>query len=113
MEEGIRRVLEGGGAPLWLGGDHSVTYPILRALGPRHRELTIVQVDAHPDLYDEFEGERHSHACPFARIMEEGLARRLVQIGIRTMNGDQRGQAARFGVEVVDMKAWKAVVRPP
>lgn len=112
VEDGIRRVLDGGGTPLSLGGDHSVTYPILRALGPRHPDLTIMQFDAHPDLYDEFEGDRHSHACPFARIMEEGLARRLVQVGIRTMNGYQREQAARFGVQVVDMKAWAVGIRP-
>ena len=67
-------------------------------------ELTILHVDAHPDLYDEFEGDRFSHACPFARIMEEELADRLVQVGIRTMTGHQRAQARRFGVEVIEMR---------
>ena len=55
-----------------------------------------------PDLYDEFEGDRFSHACPFARIMEAGAAKRLIQVGIRTMNPHQKKQAARFGVEVDD-----------
>ena len=50
-----------------------------------------------------------SHACPFARIMEEGLASRLVQVGIRTMNTHQREQANRFGVEVLEMKNWQAI----
>jgi arginase family enzyme len=63
--------------------------------------------DAHPDLYDEFLGNRHSHASPFARIMEEGLAKRLVQVGIRTVNGHQREQAERFGVEFVEMRNWR------
>jgi agmatinase len=85
-----------------------VTYPIIRAVGRVHAPLTILHIDAHPDLYEEFEGDRFSHACPFARIMEEGLARRLVQVGIRTMNGHQREQADRFGVEVIDMRAWVA-----
>ena len=49
----------------------------------------LLQLDAHPDLYDEYEGNRTSHACPFARIMEENLAGRLVQVGIRTMNAHQ------------------------
>jgi len=62
-------------------------------------------------LYDEFEGSRVSHACPFARIMEERLAKRLVQIGIRTMVGHQREQAARFGVEVVGMAGLPAYER--
>ena len=44
--------------------------------------------------------------------MEEGLASRLVQVGIRTMNAHQRGQAERFGVEVIDMRAWQAGTRP-
>jgi arginase len=73
--------------------------------------LTILHIDAHPDLYDDYEGDRFSHACPFARIMEKGLARRLVQVGIRTMNEHQRRQADRFGVEVIDMRAWKTGTR--
>jgi len=112
IEDGIRQVLDGGGRPLSLGGDHSVTYPILRALGPRHPGLTLIQFDAHPDLYDEFEGDRFSHACPFARILEAGLVGRLIQVGIRTMNAHQRAQVDRFGVEVIDMRAWAAGTRP-
>ena len=112
IEQGIQRVLDQGGLPISLGGDHSVTYPILRALGPRHPDLTILHLDAHPDLYQDFEGDLYSHACPFARIMEEGLAKRLVQVGIRTMSGHQEAQADRFGVEVIDMRAWAAGVRP-
>jgi len=112
IEQGIRRVLERGGVPIALGGDHSVTYPILRAIGPGHPELTILHFDAHPDLYQDFEGDPFSHACPFARILEDGLAKRLVQVGIRTMSVHQRQQADRFGVEVIDMRAWAAGVRP-
>lgn len=112
IEAGVRELLESGGAPIALGGDHSVTYPILRAVGPRHPGLTLLHLDAHPDLYEDFMGDRFSHACPFARIMEEGLAARLVQVGIRTMNGHLRQQADRFGVEVIDMRAWAAGERP-
>jgi arginase len=90
-----------------LGGDHSITYPALRGLRPHHGRLAVLHLDAHPDLYDEFEGDRYSHACPFARIMEEGQADRLVQVGIRTMTGAQREQAQRFGVEVIEMREWK------
>jgi agmatinase len=112
IEAGIRRVLEHGGRPIALGGDHSVTYPILRAIGPAWRDLTIVHLDAHPDLYPEFDGDPFSHACPFARIMEEGLTNRLIQVGIRTMNEVQRREAERHGVEVIDMPAWSAGRRP-
>jgi agmatinase len=89
-----------------LGGDHSITYPILKGLAGRSRALTILQIDAHPDLYDAFEGDRLSHACPFARIMEDGLATRLVQVGIRATTPHQQEQARRFGVEQIDMLAW-------
>ena len=104
IEAAVARLMEGGARPVALGGDHSVTYPVLRAVRRHAPRLTIVHVDAHADLYDEFEGDRYSHACPFARIMEERLADRLIQVGIRTMNAHQRTQAVRFGVEVIDMR---------
>lgn len=98
---------------LALGGDHAITYPILRGLAEASLErLTILQIDAHPDLYDEFEGRRDSHACPFARIMEDGLAAHLVQVGIRASTAHQRTQAGRFGVEQIDMRAWVDGARP-
>jgi agmatinase len=112
IEAAIAAMLADGWRPLALGGDHSVTYPVLRAIGRAHPSLSILHIDAHPDLYHEFEGDRFSHACPFARIMEDGLASRLVQVGIRTMNDHQRHQADRFGVEVIDMRAWLAGARP-
>jgi arginase len=112
IESAIGAIVGRGDRPVSLGGDHSITYPILRALGPAHPDLTIVHIDAHADLYDEFEGDRYSHACPFARIMEEKLARRLVQVGIRTLSAHQREQAARYGVEVMDMRAWGEGERP-
>lgn len=111
IERAVGGLLERGDRPVLLGGDHSVTYPILRAFAPRYPELTIIHFDAHPDLYAEFDGSRLSHACPFARIMEERLAKRLVQVGIRTMVGHQREQAAKFGVEVVEMRALPAFDR--
>jgi arginase len=108
IETSVAALLEQGKRPVSLGGDHSITYPIVKAIARKYPSLTIFHFDAHPDLYDEFEGNRLSHACPFARIMEAGLAKRLVQIGIRTMTGHQREQAKRFGVEVVEMRALPA-----
>ena len=108
IEAGVGALIEQGKRPASLGGDHSITYPIVKAFARRYPELTIFHFDAHPDLYDEFEGNRLSHACPFARIMEAGLAKRLVQVGIRTINRHQREQALRFGVEVIEMGALPA-----
>lgn len=106
ITEGVRRLLRQGGRPILIGGDHSITFPVMRALRPLHKRLTLLQLDAHPDLYDEFDGDRFSHACTFARILEEGLADRLVQLGIRAMTAHQRRQADRFGVEIIEMKTW-------
>jgi agmatinase len=103
----VERIAGSGRRPVTLGGDHSITYPVLRGLRPHHRRLTVLHLDAHPDLYDDFEGDRYSHACPFARVMEERLADRLVQIGIRTANAHQREQARRYGVEMIEMKDWR------
>ena len=104
IETLTREHLDTGHKLFTLGGDHSITYPILRAYHEKYPRLDILQIDAHPDLYEAYEGDPHSHACPFARIMEEGLATRLVQIGIRTLNPHQREQAGRFGVEMHTMR---------
>lgn len=107
IEATISELLEQDFKPISLGGDHAITYPIIRAFAKKYRRLSILQFDAHPDLYDEFEGNRYSHACPFARIMEAGLVERLVQIGIRTMTDHTRQQAERFGVEVIEMRDYR------
>ena len=104
IEGFLDSVLKKGHRPLLLGGDHSVTYPVLKAINRYHTPPTIVHFDAHPDLYDDFEGNPHSHASPFARIMENGLASRLIQIGIRTINPHQKDQISRFGVDVIEAR---------
>jgi arginase len=103
-----------GAVPLVLGGDHSITVPVVEALAAAHRPVDILHFDAHPDLYDDFDGNPRSHASPFARIMERGLARRLVQVGIRTLNRHCREQVERFGVEIVEMRHFSpdAVPQP-
>jgi agmatinase len=105
-------LVAGGERPLVLGGDHSITFPVIQGVNRHHPDLTILHFDAHPDLYETFDGDRFSHACPFARVMEERLADRLVQVGIRTMTGHQRVQADRYAVEVIDMRAWVDGARP-
>ena len=96
--------LTSGDSLITLGGDHSITFPIIKAFVAKYGKIDILQIDAHGDLYDEFEGDKYSHACPFARIMEAGLATRLVQVGIRTLSTHQRDQAARFEVDIREMR---------
>ena len=104
IEAAIVKIVEEKKRPVSLGGDHSVTYPILRALGRRIPGMTLVHFDAHPDLYANYENNPHSHASPFARISEEKLVQRLVQIGVRTLNAHQQEQAEKYGVEIFEMK---------
>ncbi len=111
IEGRLDALLAEGYAPICIGGDHSVTYPAVRSVSRAHGKLDILHFDAHPDLYDDYDGNRLSHACPFARIMEEGLAGRLVQVGVRSMTPPQKGQAERFGAEVVDMRSFRDGLR--
>lgn len=104
ISEIITNQLQGQYKILTLGGDHSITYPIIRANQSIYGKIDILHIDAHADLYDTYEGDPFSHACPFARIMENGLANRLVQVGIRTLNPHQREQAKKFGVETHEMR---------
>jgi arginase len=109
IEQAVEALLDKRQRPVCLGGDHSITYPIVRAFGRHFKDLTLIHFDAHPDLYNEFQGNRHSHASPFARIMEEKLAKRLIQVGIRTMNPQQKKQAERFKVEVFEIGRKRAL----
>jgi agmatinase len=107
IEAGVARRLAEGARVLCWGGDHSITWPILRAYARAHAGLTVLHLDAHPDLYDEFQGKRDSHACPFARVLEEKLIGRLVSVGIRAATPHQREQATRFGVTTIEMRQWQ------
>lgn len=104
IENSIYTLLADGLAPISLGGDHSVTHPIVRAFARKYKDLSILHFDAHPDLYDSYQGNRNSHASPFARIMEQKLVKRLVQVGIRTFTAHQREQVRKFGVESIEMR---------
>jgi arginase len=104
IEKDIATILAKGAVPIILGGDHSITYPILKAFAPKYKALDILHFDAHPDLYDDLYGDRLSHACPFARIMEDGLAKGLVQVGIRAATPDHKALAMKHGVRMIEMK---------
>jgi len=111
IEAAVAKIVEDKKRPVSLGGDHSVTYPILRAVGQRIPGITLVHFDAHPDLYADYAGNPHSHASPFARICEEKLVQRLIQIGIRTLNAHQREQANKYAVEIFEMKNLPKVAK--
>src|SRR5487761_1160623 len=101
-----RGVLGAGVIPLSVGGDHSVTLPILRAVGEAH-PVGMVHIDAHCDTGDDYMGSRFHHGAPFRRAVDEGLLdpKRVIQIGIRgtTNDPDMWGFSQRSGMRVLPM----------
>jgi len=106
-EQAVARVLERKAVPIVLGGDHSITLHAVRAVAKHYPALDVLHFDAHPDLYTDLYGDRLSHACPMMRIMEDGLAKTLVQVGIRAASRDQRANAAKVGARMVEMKDFR------
>jgi len=107
IEMAVAEVLKKKAKPIILGGDHSISYPIVKAMAKAYRALDILHFDAHPDLYEDLYGDRLSHACPFARIMEDGLAESLVQVGVRAATANQRAVGRRHAVRMVEMKDFR------
>jgi arginase len=104
IQEAAAAVLAGGKRLIALGGDHSISLPLVAAHAAVFGPPAVLHLDAHGDLYDSLDGNRFSHACPFARIMEAGHASALVQVGLRALTRHQREQATRFGVQVLEMR---------
>ena len=104
-------VVAAGAMPLCVGGDHSVTLPILRSVARRHGPLGIVHFDAHPDTWDEYFGSKFFHGTPFRRGVEEGLIdpRRMIQVGIRgpLYGPEDFAFHDQHGIEVVRIEVVK------
>lgn len=85
IEAAYRDILRHGCRPIGIGGDHTVTLPVLRAMHAKHGPVGLVHVDAHADVNDTMGGEKIAHGTPFRRAVEEGLldCQRVVQIGLR------------------------------
>ena len=111
VESRIGSLADGGARPIVIGGDHSISLPILRALAKRHGPLALVQFDAHVDTWDEYFGGKYFHGTPFRRAIEENLidGRRFVQVGIRgPMYGEDDFDFHRqHGITVIDIDQVK------
>jgi arginase len=104
IRQRIEQELQDGSRLICVGGDHSVSFPVIGAYAEKYKGLHVLHLDAHADLYHNFENNPYSHASPFARIMEKGIVSSLTQVGIRTLNTHQREQAGRFNVQLIEMK---------
>ena len=78
-------ILSHGAVPLTLGGDHTLTWPILRSIAKKHGPVALIHVDAHADINDTMFGEKVAHGCPFRRAWEDGCLQndKVFQIGLR------------------------------
>jgi len=85
----LEALFAAGRIPFIAGGDHAVTIPVLEALAVLEQPVHVIQIDAHPDLYPEYGGDRFSHACTGARALEMEHVETLTQLGIRTMTEEQ------------------------
>ncbi|UWQ82081.1 agmatinase [Leisingera caerulea] len=85
IQESYEAILSGGVIPMAMGGDHSITLPILRAIAKKYGPVALVHVDAHADVNDDMFGERETHGTVFRRAYEEGLIvpDKTYQIGLR------------------------------
>jgi agmatinase len=112
IEESYKRIADGlepihraSVVPIVLGGDHSIALPELRAAASVHGPLALVQFDSHPDTWDTYFGERHTHGTPFRRAVEEGLldTSRSIQIGMRGSIYDEGdwNDAKKMGFDLV------------
>jgi agmatinase len=112
IEARIGEIADAGVRPLVVGGDHSISLPILRALARRHGPLALVQFDAHIDTWDEYFGGKYFHGTPFRRAIEEGIVdgRRFIQVGIRgPMYGEEDFEFHReHGITMIDIDEVKA-----
>jgi len=105
----VAAAIRAGHRPLSLGGDHSVTFPILSAIHAAHGPVNLLHIDAHQDMYDAYEGDPFSHASPFARALEAGLIGNLVQVGIRSTSPEIRDRARERGVVVLGAEDWRDI----
>jgi len=100
----VERILSLGKLPVVLGGEHTVTYGVIQGyLRAGYRDFGVVQIDAHADLRDRYEGDPFSHACVMRRIVEAGV--RLFQLGVRALCEEELAARERYGVCCLDGEA--------
>jgi guanidinobutyrase len=117
IEQAFDRIVGAGCTPISLGGDHTVTLPILRAIHRRHGPVGLIHIDAHADVNDEMFGEKIAHGTPFRRAAEEGLIdpNRVVQIGLRGTGytAEDFDWCRRQGFQVVQVEeCWGRSLAP-
>ncbi len=107
VEKAVSAWLEKGKFPVLIGGEHSVSIGSIHAHADFHEDLTVLQLDAHTDLRDEYEGSKFNHACVMARVRRQC---RIVQVGIRSMDAAERSTiepgSIFFAKDIYNNRVW-------
>jgi agmatinase len=96
IERVASEIVSGGKFLVALGGEHSVSAPLVRAVRGKNPGLGVLQLDAHADLRDSFEGSPHNHACVMRRVIDDGVP--LAQVGVRSLTGEERALIRELGI---------------
>nr|XP_039269814.1 agmatinase, mitochondrial-like [Styela clava]XP_039269815.1 agmatinase, mitochondrial-like [Styela clava] len=118
IREKYKQIIKDGCIPLTLGGDHTISYPILQAMASKYGPVAMVHIDAHSDVGDAYSGEKITHGTPFRRAIEENLldCKKVVQIGLRGSAGNAVNEHAyqiEKGFRVVTAKeCWFKSMAP-
>jgi agmatinase len=107
IEKHITGILDAGSAVLTLGGDHSISHPVIKAHAAKHGPLSLIQFDAHSDTWPDDDFSRIDHGTMFYKAVKQGLVvpERSVQVGIRTVNEDTMGVHTIDAPEVHESRA--------
>jgi guanidinopropionase len=110
IEAFYKSIFDAGAVPLTAGGDHSITYPIFRAIASADNPIGMIHIDAHTDTWGPFQGNKFNHGAPFRHAVEDGLLdpKRTVQIGIRGAQNFPDGwdYSADKGMRVIFMEEF-------
>ncbi len=102
----VKKLLRAGKFVASVGGEHSISAPIIKAFNERFENISILQIDAHSDLRQTYEGSKYSHACVMARVLE--FNSNIVQVGIRAQAKEERTLIAERGIKTFFMRDIRA-----
>lgn len=112
IREACRRLTAAGKFPVFLGGEHLLSLPVVEALTEKYPGLAVLQFDAHADLRDEYEGRRYSHATVMRRISELIGARNLFQVGIRSASREEAAYGLACGCFETEPAEGMRIIKP-
>ncbi|AST90954.1 MULTISPECIES: agmatinase [Sutcliffiella] len=113
IEEQLNLLLKNDVVPIMIGGDHSISLPILRAMADRYGPVSLVHFDSHSDTWDSYFGRKYTHGTVFRRAVEENLvnSEKSIQIGMRgsLYNPDDISDAENLGYQVIPTTSLKKI----